>query len=528
MTLGDFLAEAVSRYGARPLLVPIGQGDAVSYEEFNALVNGLAHGLQELGVKRGERVGAILPNGPELLVLWFAAAKLGAVLVPFNPALAAVERAELLAHAEVTVLIGVTASLEEHRDGQGVRTLVAAGEEMPGSVSFSALLVPAASAPDVEVRPSDPVAILYTSGTTGRPKGCVLTHESYVIPAYEFRNLLQAVPEDRFFACLPLFHMAGQSFAASAMASGASLVLVPKFSGSRFWEQVSQSGATVFRHLGEMLAVLLQSSAHPLERAHNLRAVYGGGARPELLEAFQARFGVQVVEGYGLSETNTVLANSLAHFKRGSIGKVASYHEVRVAGDDGQALAAGEVGEIQVRRNRVMMQEYFKDPNITEQAFSGVWYRTGDLGWQDEDGYFYFVSRKKDIIRRRGENIAPAGIEAVLNAHEGVAMSAVIGVPDGVGGEEIKAFVMPAAGAQLSMDSLLAWCQAQLAEFKIPRYFEVCSDLPRTATNKVNKGLLRSRQTLGGASTDRQANRREQVEGVTTTTRGVTSAGGHY
>ncbi|PWK15636.1 AMP-binding protein [Tumebacillus permanentifrigoris] len=507
MTLGELLEAAVLKAGDRPFLVQIGQANTVSYELFNRQVNGLAHGLRALGVLGGESVGVVLPNGPELLYLLFAMAKLGGVLVPLNPALTVQERDELLTHAEVVVLIGDMEVLDAHQNLPRLRAQVTVGERRSGAVPFESLLVPSEFTPDLEVAASDPVALLYTSGTTGRPKGCLLSHDSYVIPAHEFVRWIEVTPEDRFMGCLPLFHMAGQSFAASAVAGGASIALVSKFSGSRFWEQVHQSGATVFRHLGEMLALLVQSPQHPLERSHKLRAVYGGGARAELLDAFQKRFGVRVVEGYGLSETNTVLANSIALSKEGSIGKAAAYHEVRIADDGGHEVAVGSVGEIQVRKNRVMMREYFKAPEVTERAFCEGWYLTGDLGYCDEEGYYYFVSRKKDIIRRRGENIAPAGIEDVLNRHEQVGLSAVIGVPDRFGGEDIKAFVMPTEGSELSVDSLLTWCRMHLAAFKVPRYWEICENLPRTATNKVNKGMLRAQRTLGGVEHEVQLER---------------------
>jgi acyl-CoA synthetase (AMP-forming)/AMP-acid ligase II len=303
---------------------------------------------------------------------------------------------------------------------------------------------------------------------------------------------------DCFFGCLPLFHMAGQAFAASAVAGGASFVVVSRFSARRFWDQIYQSQATIFRHLGEMLAVLCQRPEHPREREHNLRAVYGGGARRDVAEAFERRFRTRVVEGYGLTETNTVLTNDLDESRPDSIGRMLPYSYVRIADDDGKQVPHGQVGEIQVRRNSVMMKGYLDALELTEEAFVDGWYRTGDLGYRDRDGYFYFVGRKKDIIRRRGENVAAAEVEEVLNRHPGVALSAVIGVQDRAGGEEIKAFVTLTPGADTTLDSLAGWCRASLAEFKVPRYFEMTPDLPQTPTNKVDKGLLRSEGTLGG------------------------------
>lgn len=512
MTLGGLLEATADRCGDRLLLLeddvtrefdetpgePAGPRGA-TYREFNRQVNGLALGLQAMGVSGGDRVGVVLPSGRDVLSIWFAVARLGAVMVPINPALTNDEIGRLLGHAGPVVLVArASVVAEQRRVGWRAAILVGAQTQEPGTVPFDSLLEPTDDCPRSKVSVDEALCILYTSGTTGQPKGCVLSHETFVRPAKEFCQSLELTVDDRLLGCLPLFHIAGLSFGATAVAAGASLALVDRFRGTQFWDQVSGSGATVFRHLGEMLAILCQRPPHPKERAHSLRAVYGGGASAEIAETFERRFGPRVVEGFGLTETNTVLCNTLRSRRRGSIGRRLPYSNLRVADATSKPLSYREVGELQVQRNPVMMTEYFKAPALTAEAFVGDWYRTGDLGWEDEDGYFYFVSRQKDIIRRRGENITAAEIEEVLNRNPGVALSAVVPVPDEVGGEEAKAFVVAAADTLLTAEALHDWCRRFLADFKVPRYLEICADLPRTSTNKTNKAVLRSMGTLGG------------------------------
>jgi crotonobetaine/carnitine-CoA ligase len=468
----------------------------VRYGAFQERVHGLAAALAERGIAAGDRLAAVLPNCPEILCLWFALARLGAVLAPVNPALADAEIAAVLRHLAPRALVGDLRRLAPLGDGidPGLRFHACRGAEL------APLMPPRSGSPRPTVGPAAPVSLLLTSGTTDLPKVVVLSHASYVLPAREFTAWMRVTPADRFLDCLPLFHLAGQSLAVSAVAAGASLVVVPRFSASHFWDQVRRHRVTLTRHLGEMLAVLCRQPAGGGDRDHLLRAVYGGGARPEIADEFERRFDAAVVEGYGLTETNTVLRNELRARRRGSIGRPLSYCEVRVADAEGQVFpvsAEPAIGEIQVRRNPVMMSGYAGAPELTAAAFDGSWFRTGDLGWRDADGWFYFVGRTKDLIRRRGENLVPARIESVISDHPAVALSAVVGVADEVGGQEAKAFVVLRPGCHASPEDLVGWCRRSLADFEVPRFFELCADLPRTETNKVHRAKLRA---LGSGS----------------------------
>jgi acyl-CoA synthetase (AMP-forming)/AMP-acid ligase II len=499
-TIIDLLETAAARWPDRPLL--LGETDAVCYRDFLCTVNGLAELLHSRGVRHGDRVAAVLPNGPELLSLWLSLARLGAVLVPLNPALRLPEVEPLLRVAGVRGLVSDAETLGLYAAHLDLRLKMTVGaekpeEKLPGAVAFAA--PPLAESPFRAAVGSDLSVILHTSGTTSRAKGAALTQASYVCPAREFVRWMEIVPEDRFLVCLPLFHMAGQAFAIAAIAGGASLALVRKFSGHEFWTLVRRHGITVVRHLGEMLAVLLHQPESEDDRRHTLRAAYGGGARAELVEKFEARFGATVVEGYGLTETNTVLRNELGARRRGSIGRPLPYCEVRIANPHRTAASQELVGEIQVRRNPVMMTGYVGgEPELAQSCFEDGWFRTGDLGSCDADGYFYFVGR--------GENIVPAHVEETLNRFPAVAHSAVVGVPDEVGGEEAKAYLVCRPGRTIDLEELIRWCGEQLAEFQIPRYFEVCAELPGTSTNKINKGELRKAGSAGGFCYDRKVN----------------------
>jgi crotonobetaine/carnitine-CoA ligase len=505
----DLLETAAGRWPDRPLL--LGETGAVCYRDFLARINGLAGLLADHGVRHGDRIAAVLPNGPDLLTLWLSLARLGAVLVPLNPALRFPEVEPLLRDAGVSGLVSDAETLRLYASHLDLPLRMTVGDErleetLPGAVAFAA--PPLRESPFRAAAGNDLSAILHTSGTTNRAKGAALTQASYVYPAREFVRWMDIVPEDRFLVCLPLFHMAGQAFAIAAIAGGASLALVRKFSGHEFWTQVRRHGITVVRHLGEMLAVLLHQPESEDDRRHTLRAAYGGGARAELVEKFEARFGATVVEGYGLTETNTVLRNEIGARRRGSIGRPAPYCEVRIAGPLAASAAREQaVGEIQIRRNPVMMTGYVGgEPELAQSCFEDGWFRTGDLGYRDEDGYFYFVGREKDIIRRRGENIVPVHVEETLNRFPAVAHSAVVGVPDEVGGEEVKAYLVCRPGRTVDLEELIRWCHEQLAEFEIPRYFEVCAELPGTSTNKINKGELRKAGSIGGFCFDRKSN----------------------
>lgn len=467
--------------------------DTLSYAEAAALARGLAHGLAETGVRAGDRVGVVLPNCPELAILWFAVGQLGAALVPLDPRLTDQELRTLLAHAEPAV---VACPSDRARHLGLAPSRVVATDERRGNTgtqlpALSELMVASDAAGPAPPDPATPAAVLYTSGSTGRPKGCVLTHHSFTLPIAAVYRRLRLTRDDVLFHVLPLHHMAGISFLATGVACRGRVALHPRFSGSRFWPEAAASGATVWRHLGEMVSVLCAQSPSPEEAGHRLRLAYGAGVPGAVAERFRVRFGVPMVEGYGLSETNTVACGDVGDARPGTLGAPLPHVRLRLVDRDGNTVVGPGTGELLVRHNPAMMRGYLGDDELTAAAFADGWFRTGDLVHRDLYGRLRFVSRAKELIRRRGENIDPVEVERATETCPGVRRAAAIGVPDALGGSEIALFVQAEPDGDVTAEQLREHHAARLAGFKQPRDIAFVDALPLTATEKIDKAELR-------------------------------------
>jgi crotonobetaine/carnitine-CoA ligase len=324
-------------------------------------------------------------------------------------------------------------------------------------------------------------------------------HRNYVLTGEGFRTWLDLGEDDRLMTPLPLFHINAQAYSTmGAIASGATLVLLERFSASRFWADARRYGATQANVIGSMLALLAKAPPAPEDRAHRLRLVYGAPVPRDLFEPFERRFGVTLLEGYGLSECTfgTILPLRGVR-KAGSMGLPRGLpsreirNEMRVIAPDGRECGPGEAGEILIR-NPVVMAGYHADPVATAQALRDGWLWTGDWGYRDADGYFYFVDRRKDVIRRRGENVSSGEVEAVLDAHPGVLESAVVGVPSALSEDDVVAVVVPRPGTAPAEEELIRWCATHLARFKVPSRVILAESLPKTPTAKVQKDRLRA------------------------------------
>jgi crotonobetaine/carnitine-CoA ligase len=345
----------------------------------------------------------------------------------------------------------------------------------------------------------DPVSFISTSGTTGRPKAVIQTNGNFVLTGEGYATWVDLQPGERIYLCLPLFHINSQAYTVmGAIAARATIVMVERFSASRFWADMNRYGVNVFNFVGSMLAILLQREPTPEERSHQVRLAYGGPIPPQPPRAeIERRFHLTLISGIGMSENTFGLIESMEGERReGSLGKARQHpdprivNEARVVDDEDQPVPPGHIGEL-VYRNPVMMAGYYRNPEGTAEAMRNGWLHTGDLVRQDADGYFYFVDRKKDIVRVRGENVAPAEVEAVLVQHPDVAEAGVIGVPSALTEEDVAAFVVPRADRPLDAGMIVDWCTARLAPFKVPKYVWIVGSLPKTETQRIEKHRLR-------------------------------------
>jgi crotonobetaine/carnitine-CoA ligase len=513
MHLWEFLERHVERTPEKTLLRF--REERCGYAEFRERALRAAGALHGLGVRAGENVCLMLGNRPEYLDLWFALARLGAVKVPLNVHLKGEGLAYVLAHSEAKVLVvepELVARVLALRDRlPRVATIAVVGEDEPpdGCLSWAALLAEGAwSCPDAAPSPESVTAILYTSGTTGPPKGVMLSHRAYLNSAVAFaEEFVGATREDVLSTCLPLFHINAQAHTVlPAIAKNATMAIGERFSASGFWAEIARHEATIFNSLAAMIPILCKQPPSPHDRAHRARLTACAATPADVWRQFEERFGVRIVEGYGLTETaGFCVRNPLHDVRIGTIGRPMSFVATRVVDEADREVAPGARGEIALRSSRphAFMAGYFKMPAETAAATRGGWFHSGDLGFADGDGYLHFVDRIKQSIRRRGENVSSWAVEQVVNAQPAVLESAAVGVPSELGEEEVKICVVLRPGATLDPLDLVRWCEERMAYFMVPRYVELRDSLPKTATERVEK--YRLKQEGIGAAWDREA-----------------------
>ena len=513
LNIRDFLEQAVARNPGAPFL--LSEDEELSYREFDDRVNGAAALWQDIGVRKGDRVAFMADNSPGFLTAWLGLAKLGAVLVAVNTGFRQAEAGYLVGHSEARFALVEPQHAEMfrriQRDTPSLERTFSLGpadglEDFPAAAEGLSGPAPAA-----DLRGDDLVSLIYTSGTTGYPKGVMQTHRNYVLTGQAYRHWMHMEQGDRIYACLPLFHINSQAYSTmAAIAAEGSLVLARRFSASRFWPDIRRHRVNVFNFIGAMTVILSKSDPSPEDRDHCVRVAYGVPALPaDVRDQIEQRFGLACISGFGMSETTFgLLEPPFGERRPGTMG-VPRHHpdpsvprtEARIVDAEGNDVPRGQVGEL-VLRNAAMMTGYFKDPERTAEALRDGWLFTGDSAWQDEDGWFYFVDRKKDIVRRRGENVSSLEVENVLNEHPAVREAAVIGVPSELTDEELAALVVSQPGAEIDPVDLVAWCADRLAPFKVPRYVEVVSTLPKTPTAKIEKHRLRSGDYPAGERVD--------------------------
>jgi carnitine-CoA ligase len=490
-------------------------GRTLSYRELDEESDRVAAGLESAGVVPGDRVAALLFNTPEFPVLWFALAKRRATLVPLNTALKGeILRYELADSAPSGLVIDrrlwevyapVRASVGIPREW--VADPVTTDERPPSPARpFQELADAATPSTEPPPLPSDPAAVLYTSGTTGPPKGAIVPHEKCLTTAREIGARSRMDPASVLFTALPLFHCNAQEMTTlNALLHDLTAAFDERFRASTYWETAAAMGATHVSLLISMINVLFKQPPKATDQAHRVRTALTAGTTKDVWPEFERRFGLTIIELYGMTECGcTTLMNPPGAIRVGSIGTPLGFVEADVVDDDDRPVAAGVRGELIVRPRApfTMFSGYLGKPEKTVESWRNLWFHTGDYVTRDTDGYYYFVDRKKDVIRRRGENLAPYDVESVLNRHPAVFESAVIGVPSPLGEEDVKAFVQLKPGARVEPKELFEFCAEHLPFFMVPQRIEFLDEIPKTANQKSQRYVLRERR--GGTEYDRE------------------------
>ena len=503
LNLATMLHESSVAHPNKP--VALYDGGRLSYAELDALSDRFAAGLRTSGLEPGDRVGLQLPNIPQFLIAYFGILKGGCIAVPLNVLLKASELAYCLSDAQARTLVTWAGIADQAINGASESAVPAVyvvntpgvPESSVGRRFEELLATEPETPPMAQTDPGDTAVIVYTSGTTGTPKGAELTHFQLLMNADTPGRVFGIRDDDVVMVALPLFHVFGLSSQLDVCVRfGATMSLVPRFDATKALEVIQRDGVTIFEGVPTMYVAVLRHPNLGDYDVSTLRIGISGGAPlpAEVLDAFEERFGIVILEGYGLTETasTTTFNVSAEERKIYSVGKPIWGVELQIWDDASRPLPAGpeNVGEIMIRGVNTM-RGYFRKPKETAEAFTGGWFHSGDLGYVDEDGFYFIVDRKKDLIIRGGYNVYPREVEEVLYTHPAVATAAVIGVPDDRVGEEIKAFVQPKAGATASEDEIIEYVKERIAAYKYPRIVEFRADLPIGSSGKVLKKELK-------------------------------------
>jgi long-chain acyl-CoA synthetase len=502
VNIAHHLDVAAAHFPDRPAI--LFEGTTLTYRQLQRAVDRAAHGLIELGIDTGDRVALFLPNIPGFAIAYLAVQKIGAIAVSVNVMLTTDELEHVLSDSGAAAIVTTAVLLPclVPLIGQNVpaeRVILAEGsapgyrglEELGTDNPFTAR----------EMHRDGPAGILYTSGTTGKQKGAVLSHGNVVSNTFATSHALRVDPDDRLMLFLPLFHCFGQNFIMNtAFASGASIVLHRRFAPEEVLRSIGRDGVTMFFAVPTIYIGLLDAGVPP-ESLGGIRYYFSAAATMpvEIAERWRERFGLAIHEGYGLTETSPFASyNHQWHHRPGSVGTAIEMVEIAVVDAEDRPVAVGEWGEILVSGPNVMLG-YWNRPEESAAALRGGWFHTGDVGYLDEDGYVFLVDRVKDMINVGGFKIWPREVEEVLYRHAHIKECAVVGVPDARKGEVAIAVVVLHEGAKLTADELNAFCREHMAAYKIPASFEFAADLPKSATGKTLKRVLRDR-AVGQAS----------------------------
>ncbi|MEE0165296.1 MAG: crotonobetaine/carnitine-CoA ligase [Eggerthellaceae bacterium] len=529
-TLRDLWQSVVERKGRRHFLTfqnRVGDVFEYTYAAFDEDVNRIANVFLDLGIEKGDHVALHLHSSPEFLMCLFGLAKIGAVAVPINEQYLADEAEYILENSDAICVVVEPLFYETYQEllarghyfPKGV-VVARAGTESPKSnIDFSSIYTPLGTVEEgqqgiydfwmmrceqsailrdsCELASDDPVQIIYTSGTTSRPKGVVLTHANMVFSGLYGDWEVSLRGSDRVLTSMPACHSNFQLAALMpVITAGASLIIVEKYSATRFMKQIRHYKATVIQCVAMMLRTLLLQPVDPEEKNHCVREVlYFIPITDAEKEEFEQRFNMRIMNTYGSTESIgwAITDPPVGARNWPSAGRAGLGYKARICDMEDNELPPGEVGEIQIKgeRGRSVMLEYYNNPEATENTFSvDGWLKTGDQGYQDDNGWFYFVDRKVNMVKRSGENISTTELEEILEQHPAIAEAAVIGVPDPIRDQAIKAFVRFAPGESMTLAEVEQYCKDHMASFKVPTFYEVVEDFPRTCSMKIEKKLL--------------------------------------
>ena len=529
-TLRDLWQSVVERKGRRHFLTfqnRVGDVFEYTYAAFDEDVNRIANVFLDLGIEKGDHVALHLHSSPEFLMCLFGLAKIGAVAVPINEQYLADEAEYILENSDAICVVVEPLFYETYQEllarghyfPKGV-VVARAGTESPKSnIDFSSIYTPLGTVEEgqqgiydfwmmrceesailrdsCELASDDPVQIIYTSGTTSRPKGVVLTHANMVFSGLYGDWEVSLRGTDRVLTSMPACHSNFQLAALMpVITAGASLIIIEKYSATRFMKQIRHYKATVIQCVAMMLRTLLLQPVDPEEKNHCVREVlYFIPITDAEKDEFEQRFNMKIMNTYGSTESIgwAITDPPVGARNWPSVGRAGLGYKARICDMNDNELPPGEIGEIQIKgeRGRSVMLEYYNNPEATEKTFSADgWLKTGDQGYQDDNGWFYFVDRKVNMVKRSGENISTTELEEILEQHPAIAESAVIGVPDPIRDQAIKAFVRFAPGESMTLAEVEQYCKDHMASFKVPTFYEVVEDFPRTCSMKIEKKLL--------------------------------------
>ncbi|MFF1568108.1 AMP-binding protein [Streptomyces sp. NPDC058293] len=488
MTIPGLVDAAAERFGDRSFL-RIGDVRR-TYDETREAAATMAGALAARGCRPGDRVAALMSNRVELIDLFLGCAWLGAIVVPLNTALYGRLLRHALCEADPQFLYGEHELVQKAADvGYAGRVWVVGADDAPEPYAARSLDV-------FSSQPQDTAAILFTSGTTGPSRGVRCPQGQFIWWGRNVSDALRLTDDDTVYTCLPLFHTNALNTLAQVMTVGAQVAVDGRFSASRYWSRTAESGATCVALLGAMVPMLLAQPPAAGDRAHQAWRGLAPATPGPLWHTFRERFGVTVVDGFGSTETNLVIGHTPAEGRPGYMGKVRDGFRARVVGDDLAPVPDGSPGELVVRTEQ---QFAFATGYLGHSLESpGSWRRTGDRVVREPDGWFRFVDRVKDCIRRRGENISSYEVETALRAHPAVAEAAAFPVASELAEDEVMVAVVPRAGAAVDPMDLARHCAGELPGFAVPRYIDVVTELPLTETGKVRKAVLRERGVSGG------------------------------